>query len=86
MPNCDVGENNREIIYDQPWLMYAIPTSKHGFESCYHYARNDSFSGNENQCSRDLFNTSNRIECTEFVYKTDEINVQTEVKHVFFFT
>lgn len=79
MPSCDVGDNNREISYDQPWLKYAIPSSKNGFESCVYYARNNSFAENESQCSRELFNKSNEIKCTEFIYKTDEINVQTEV-------
>lgn len=78
-----MDENNREIVYDQPWLKYAIPTSKSGYESCVHYAKNDSFIGNENQCDHDLFNTSNQIQCTEFVYKTDEVNVQTEVNKFF---
>ncbi|XP_031628549.1 organic cation transporter-like protein isoform X2 [Contarinia nasturtii] len=31
-----------------------------------------------NQCDANGFNTSTRIGCTEFIYATDEINVQTE--------
>lgn len=80
MPECDVGENNREIVYDQPWLKFAIPTSKNGFENCVRNAPINSTTTNDYQCSANLFNTSKQIPCKEFVYKTDEINIQTEVK------
>lgn len=79
VPECDVGENNREIIYDQTWLKDAIPTSENGFENCFRYAPNNSSTPNVHKCDRDQFDTNRQIQCTEFVYKTDETNVQTEV-------
>lgn len=79
VPECDVGDNNREINYDQPWLSYAIPTSSsNGFESCVRYApKNISSSGS--QCSPDHFDTSKQIKCSEYIYSSDEKNIQTEV-------
>lgn len=80
MPNCDVDVNNRELNYVQPWLKYAIPSTDTGFESCAYYAPNTTVTSNKTpQCSRNYFNTSKQIQCDEFVYKTDETNVQTEV-------
>lgn len=79
VPECDVGDNNRAIIYDQPWLKYAIPTIKNRYENCVRYAPINASTTNEHQCTPDLFDTSKLIECTEFIYTTDETNVQTEV-------
>lgn len=77
MPECDVGDNNREISYDQPWLKYAIPKTEKGYDNCYRYAPNDS--SIEVSCDVDNFNTSRRIKCAEYIYTTDEKNIQTEV-------
>lgn len=78
VPECDIGDNNREISYDQPWLSHAIPSSSNGFESCVRYAlKNVSSSGP--QCSADHFDTSKQIKCSEYIYSSDEKNVQTEV-------
>lgn len=86
MPNCDGDVNNRELNYVQPWLKYAIPSTDTGFESCSYYAPNTSFTSNVlPQCSRNYFNKSKQIHCTEFVYKTDETNIQTEVNGNFSF-
>lgn len=84
VPECDVGENNREISYDQLWLKDAIPKSENGFENCFRYASNNSYTSKEHECDRDQFDTNRRIQCTEFVYKTDETNVQTEVIEFYF--
>ncbi|XP_031625594.1 organic cation transporter-like protein [Contarinia nasturtii] len=72
---CDLGDNNREISYDQPWLKYALPLTSNGYEKCFRYASSSSL---ENQCDANSFNTTKLIGCTEFIYTTDEINVQTE--------
>lgn len=85
VPECDVGENNREIVYEQPWLRNAIPiidNSDGKLNSCARYAplmQNDSTELSLAKCSIDMFNTSEQIECSEFVYATDEKNIQTEV-------
>lgn len=80
VPECDVAStNNRELIFDHPWLKNAIPKSENGFENCFRFAPNNSFEPNEHKCDGDQFDTTRQIQCTEFVYKTDETNVQTEV-------
>lgn len=80
MPECDVGDDNRKIDYDQPWLNYAIPSTNNGYENCHRYEPIYELStSNKQQCRPELFNTSKLIKCIEFVYKTDETNVQTEV-------
>lgn len=79
MPNCDIGENNREISYDQPWLSNAIPSSSGTFDSCSHYALKDNILIRPGQCNANVFNTSMKVKCSEFVYASDEKNLQTEV-------
>ena len=85
IPECDVGENNREIDYDQPWLRNAIPvdSSNGQLENCVRFARLISNSSTESpplaKCGPDMFDRSSTIECSEFIYTTDERNVQTEV-------
>lgn len=87
IPECDVENENREIGYDQFWLKYAIPKSKDGFEKCVRFAPNKSAEWHVldereldvQHCSRQQFDTSEQIRCTEFIYRTDERNVQTEV-------
>lgn len=80
---CDISANNQGIQYDQPWLHYAIPHSNGKLSSCSRYApsinRNES-SGlvREAQCRPEMFDTSKTVECTEFIYTSDEKNVQTE--------
>lgn len=79
VPECDVGENDREIAYDQPWLSSAIPYSNHKFDQCFRYAPKN-FSTHQNGiCSTEMFDNATKIPCTEFIYASDEINIQTEV-------
>ncbi|XP_031629050.1 solute carrier family 22 member 7-like isoform X2 [Contarinia nasturtii] len=80
VPECDVGGNNRDIEYDQPWLRFGIPTSDDGLlKDCVRYAPiNKSLSGAFNGCSADMFDKSQEIECSEYIYASDERNVQTE--------
>lgn len=84
MPECDIGENNREIAFNQTWLQFAIP-SNDTLDSCVRYA---SFNGQQTaenvQCSADFFNTSSTIECSEYIYASDESNVQTEVENILY--
>lgn len=83
IPECDFGENNREIEYDQPWLRSAIPTQSNGkLKNCLRYAP---ISKNETVtirtgCSADMFNTTVEMTCSEFIYSSDEKNIQTEVR------
>lgn len=84
VPECDVGGDDREIKYDQPWLHNAIPTSGGKLKNCMRFAPiiiSDGFASGRNECTTDLFNTSVEIECSEFVYASDEKNVQTEVSN-----
>lgn len=86
IPECDVGNENRDIGYDQIWVKYAIPKSRDEFEKCVRFAPNKTavpFDEEElafQQCSREQFDTSKQIQCSEFIYRTDETNVQTEVR------
>lgn len=84
VPECDVGENNRDIVYDQTWVGSAIPKMPNGkFKNCVRYAPignvTEAFS---NKCSADMFNTSAEIACSEFIYASDERNLQTEVRRI----
>lgn len=84
IPECDVGDN-REIVYEQPWLRNAIPIAENSngkLNNCVRYApriKNSSIESSTEKCDIDIFNTSEQIECSDFVYATDEKNVQTEV-------
>lgn len=83
MPECDVGEFNREIPYNQTWLPYAIPSSDGHIDSCTRYAPKSRAKTKTAQCTEDMFDNSVEIACSEFVYLTDERNLQTEVKTIF---
>lgn len=81
MPECDIGEaSNRDIQYDQPWLRYAIPSHDGKYDKCFRYAIKNQTSFGTPQCDTDNFDNSTKIECTEYVYASDERNLQTEVK------
>lgn len=79
MPECDVGENNRDIPYNQDWLQYAIPISNGQFDKCFRYAPQNTSNITNNRCTADMFDTTTKIACSEFIYSSDEINAQTEV-------
>lgn len=81
MPECEIGDNNRDIAYEQPWLNYAIPVKNDKFDNCFRYApKNLTATPNESGiCSADMFDTSKKIACTEFIHASNEINLQTEV-------
>lgn len=81
VPECDLhGANNRALLYDQQWLPHAIPHTNGKYDNCYRYAPTHSTNTTGlGQCSTDMFNTSKKIACTEFVYASDERNIQTEV-------
>lgn len=77
--------NNREIQYDQPWLRSAIPFPKNKADKCFRYALKNYTQIRGDQCNGEMFDNSTKIACTEFVYASDEKNVQTEVRSMFFF-
>lgn len=80
MPECEDGKNNRDIIYDQLWLKNAIPTKDKKLESCYRFKpKNFTISEPPNQCTADMFDSTTKITCTEYIYASDENNLQTEV-------
>lgn len=82
VPECESALNNREIPYDQPWLDSAIPFSNGKIDSCVRYApiiRDRSFS-DSGQCESHMFNKSQTIHCSEYVYESNEKNIQTEVR------
>lgn len=78
IPECDLNVNNRDIQYNQSWLENAIPLKNGEIDNCNRY---EPLHPNihSDQCTADLFNVSKQIPCTEFVYASDEINLQTEV-------
>lgn len=83
MPECDFGDDNREIEYDQPWLKHAIPSTNGQLESCVRYVpknQTTTLFAENMLCSANLFNSSQRIQCSEYIYSTDERNIQTEVQ------
>lgn len=84
IPECDTNTGNREIEFDQPWLTHAIPSSKDSnFAKCVRYAPNDNVTNiDQNDCSANMFDSTRQIECNEFIYSSDEINVQTDVSEV----
>lgn len=84
MPECDVGEDSREIGYDQPWLSFAIPYSNNKFDQCFRYAPKKLSPHQSGICSADMFDNTTKIPCTEFIYASDEVNIQTEVCHRFY--
>lgn len=81
VPECEVDNNNRGLPFNQPWLNNAIPTKNGKLSNCLRYAPRNlttNLNGPE-QCSADMFDTSVEIACTEFVYSSNERNLQTEV-------
>lgn len=83
MPECDIAQtNNRDIAYDQPWLQYAIPSTDGKYEKCFRYAIKNHTSFETDQCNADMFDNSTKIECTEYIYGSDEKNIQTEVGQI----
>lgn len=84
VPECEAGNNNRELPFNQTWLNNAIPMENGKFDKCHRYAPKvyTSALSDPGQCSADMFDTSKKIECTEYVYSSNEINLQTEVKEI----
>lgn len=81
VPECESGLNNRDIQYDQSWLQNAIPMKNDEIDNCQRYEPLQP-NVHHDQCTTDLFNTSKQIPCTEFIYASDEVNVQTEVSFI----
>lgn len=80
VPECEFGVNNRDLKYDQPWLSSAIPLENGKFDNCHRYAvKNLTSSSLHDQCNADMFDASIKVPCTEYVYASDERNIQTEV-------
>lgn len=81
VPECEFGLSNRQLPFNRSWLSDAIPSKDGKFDNCHRYApMNFNKSEEPHQCTADMFNTSMKIACSEFIYASDEKNVQTEVK------
>lgn len=80
VPECDVGENNRDIPFDQPWLKNAIPSSNGKIDNCHRFALSNNTHPENGRCSADMFDPNRTIACSEYIYASDEKNIQTEVR------
>lgn len=80
VPECETSSsNNRDIPYNQTWLKNAIPLKDKKYENCFRFASQNSTFRERGKCSADMFDTTRKIECSEFIYASDERNLQTEV-------
>lgn len=79
MPECETAQNNRNISYSQPWLKNAIPSVGGKLDHCHRFAIINKTS---NQCTADMFDSTTKIPCDDYVYASDEINMQTEVENL----
>lgn len=80
MPECETSDNNRGIPFNQTWLNNAIPIKNEKFENCLRFAPRNLTTIEAEKCSADMFDTTTKIECSDFIYASDEQNLQTEVK------
>lgn len=80
MPECEFGSNNRELPFNQPWLKDAIPSENGKFDNCHRYAPKNWSAIEPGQCNANMFDTLTIIPCNEFIYASDEKNIQTEVE------
>lgn len=74
-----MSDNNHDIAFDQSWLKYAIPMKNDKLDSCYRYAPKNLTANEPGKCSADMFDTSKKIACTEYIHGSNEVNLQTEV-------
>lgn len=85
IPECELDKDGREVGYNQTWLQFAIPYSNGRVKNCVRYAplvgNNTKFTSGKDQCDAQMFDKSREVECSEYVYSTDEKNLQTEVKN-----
>lgn len=85
VPECELDKDGREVGYNQTWLQFAIPYSNGREKNCVRYAplvgNNTKFTSGKDQCDAKMFDTTREVECSEYVYSTDEKNLQTEVKN-----
>lgn len=80
MPECEAGKSNRILPYNPPWLKNAIPFENGKIDRCHRFTpKNRTIMEPAHQCSADMFDPSTKIACTEYIYASDEKNVQTEV-------
>lgn len=83
IPECDADNGN--IIFEPHWLQNAVPFKNKAPEKCSRFGTNTSihsFHENfENECPVKIFNHSETIGCTEFVFKTHENRISNEVKY-----
>lgn len=83
VPECESGNNNRDLSYDQPWLKNAIPMENGKVNRCYRFApKNKTITEPSNQCTADMFDSTTKIACTEYIYASNEMNLQTEVQKI----
>ncbi|XP_037025919.1 organic cation transporter protein-like [Bradysia coprophila] len=62
--------------YEPHWLINAVPYDRAVPEKCFRYINTIE---NTSQCyDVNLFNTTNRVRCDEFIYETDEVTLLNE--------
>lgn len=67
-------------VYDQKWLSHAIPFKNGRPEKCSRYVAVSHEPAIDGQCPKTLFNESNVIGCTEFIFRSNEYRIMREVK------
>lgn len=79
---CDIDDGN--IRFEPHWIQNAIPFKNKAPEKCLRFGTNSSlnslYDSFENECPGKMFNHSEIITCTEFVFKTHENRISNEVK------
>lgn len=73
--NCDQGND----LYLPPWINNSVPIENGVPARCSRYESRNSSAVDEFECTADLFNRSNVVQCNEFVYKNEERTIATEV-------
>lgn len=77
MIRCKIAEC--ENTGQSNWTANAIPIEINGdLSQCKRYNRINNYNGVQN-CSAEMFNTSDIVECDEFVFNTEEVNILNEV-------
>lgn len=71
IPEC--GELSQRAPFEPEWVLNAIPPASgsgatHGFASCERYVPLSS-NGSLNYCPANIFDQSNTVGCTDFVYE-----------------
>lgn len=81
--SCKISECDSvgaSVKYDEPWLPHAIPFKNDRPKKCLRFA-NESLVGRDDStetCPVKYFDRTQTEKCSEFVFKTDEVNILNE--------